>query len=88
MIKLIKWNKDNCNLKNRMAPAAGLEPATYGLTVHRSTNWTMPEYLRHKKHNYIISVYKQELLISRNIANNICMGITSGLLFYIFFRLL
>ena len=43
---------------------------------------------RYKKHNYIISKYKQELLISRNIANNICMGITSGLLFYIFFRLL
>ena len=23
---------------DEMAPAAGLEPATYGLTVHRSTN--------------------------------------------------
>lgn len=26
-----------------MAPWAGLEPATYGLTVHRSTNWTIRE---------------------------------------------
>lgn len=26
-----------------MAPPAGLEPATYGLTVRRSTNWTKGE---------------------------------------------
>ena len=26
-----------------MAPPAGLEPATYGLTVHRSTDWTKEE---------------------------------------------
>ncbi len=26
-----------------MAPQAGLEPATYGLTVRRSTNWTIGE---------------------------------------------
>ena len=28
-----------------MAPRAGLEPATYGLTVHRSTNLTIGEKL-------------------------------------------
>ena len=26
-----------------MAPPAGLEPATYGLTVRRSTDWTKEE---------------------------------------------
>ena len=35
-----------------------------------------------------INSYKQELLLSRNINNNICMGITTGLLFYFLFRLL
>lgn len=32
-----------------MAPAAGLEPATYALTVHRSTDWTTREYLSQRK---------------------------------------
>ena len=27
-----------------VAPPAGLEPATYGLTVRRSTDWAMREY--------------------------------------------
>ena len=30
---------------SNMAPPAGLEPATYGLTVRRSTNWTKGELL-------------------------------------------
>lgn len=29
-----------------LAPQVGLEPTTYGLTVHRSTNWTTEAYTR------------------------------------------
>tara|TARA_B100000085_G_scaffold104073_1_gene94705 strand:+ start:644 stop:772 length:129 start_codon:yes stop_codon:yes gene_type:complete len=38
-----KINEENCEkiqikVDKKMAPTAGLEPATCGLTVHRSTN--------------------------------------------------
>ena len=31
--------------RTNLAPRAGLEPATYGLTVRRSTYWTNEEYI-------------------------------------------
>ena len=34
----VKGDKRKLNQKRNLAPPAGLEPATYGLTVHRSTD--------------------------------------------------
>ena len=34
------------DFKGVLAPRPGLEPGTYGLTVRRSTNWAIEEYIR------------------------------------------
>ena len=55
-----------------VAPLAGLEPATYGLTVRRSTDWTKEEsrkycsmecfkhYIKNEAHDKCDSLYCQE----------------------------
>ncbi len=37
-LEICKGDKQTLNQKKNAAPPAGLEPATYGLTVHRSTD--------------------------------------------------
>ena len=36
--RIRKRRQTKANQKRNLAPPAGLEPATYGLTVHRSTD--------------------------------------------------
>ena len=43
MLSFYKRRQIKTIQKKKLAPPAGLEPATYGLTVHRSTDWTKEE---------------------------------------------